>query len=525
MAAQSSDPETIMDKTIGDEGREELKDGETSKTRSKKENINNNFRKEEKDGAEVFLCNICNGEFSEPKRVKQHISKKHRSRSVSDDEDEEAKKPRKEAVGKLDESILFKFDTSMVTSTQVPTDDLLSMYDDEGKPLMSNTTRVALEKLDNLDIPMDDTSEPIGDRIKELEEQLFIQNSKLAELKNQTQVKEDIIQMNEAKINSLEMDGVEKQAKIDKFQRILVNMTAENKRLNEIGTGGNNVELKSKVKKLTDEVKEKNKKVEENDRKMSELMKKFSDETNNRSKAEAEVVRAHKMIDYLQEMLEERKVTGGTTVNEGRPNTLNTVPVRTRCTDQDFPGGCKYGDICRYAHNQGREELKIVKTEDCGFWLEGFCRFPDRSCRFIHDPVKKGSEPRQDNRRSGGLVNGSFLGLNLAGQGSASTHLPAQGQHAGAGGGLQLVAAGDQVFLQQAGQALHQVQPQQGAQQQQVVQPHQILHPIQQGQMLQQQLQPMPVMMLQGVQPGLQQMGVQGQGNNQRRRGWGGGRQ
>ena len=47
-------------------------------------------------------------------------------------------------------------------------------------------------------------------------------------------------------------------------------------------------------------MKEKNKKVEENDKRMSEVMRKLNEETNNRAKAEAEVIRAHKMIDYLQ---------------------------------------------------------------------------------------------------------------------------------------------------------------------------------------------------------------------------------
>ena len=77
-------------------------------------------------------------------------------------------------------------------------------------------------------------------------------------------------------------------------------MTAEIKKLKEESNGGAGNELKSKMKIFNEEVKEKNKKVEENDKRMSEVMRKLNEETNNRAKAEAEVIRAHKMIDYLQ---------------------------------------------------------------------------------------------------------------------------------------------------------------------------------------------------------------------------------
>ena len=290
--------------------------------------------------------------------------------------------------------------------------------------------------------------------------------------------------MNEGKINSLEMDGADKQAKIDKFQRIFMNFTAENKRLKEENSGvTSSIDLKSKVKKLSEEVREKNKKVEDGDKKMSEVMKKFSEETNIRAKAEAEVVRAHKMIDYLQEMLEEKRAVSDKAAkqNEVRAseNPRDRVLGKQRCLDQDKPEGCTFGSICRFSHDQGKEELQIVKYEDCTFWLEGSCRFTDQACRFIHDPRKKGSKPpRQDSRRASGVTNGSFLGPSMAGtQGSASSNQAYQpGQHAV--GAVHLVAAGDQVYLQQAGQAAHQGQGQQ-----------QVIQQVQPGQMLQ-QMQP-----------------------------------
>ena len=122
-----------------------------------------------------------------------------------------------------------------------------------------------------------------------------------------------------------------------------------------------------------------------------------------------------------------------------------------RIGQEDAP--LDFRDTCRYVHDEGRDDIRIVKTEDCGFWLEGSCRFTDRACRNIHDTNKRGTKPKQEPRRSfGGSTNGSFLG-----HGNPAGHT-SQGQK-GAGQGLQLVTAGGQVFLQQGGKVLQQVQP------------------------------------------------------------------
>ena len=75
------------------------------------------------------------------------------------------------------------------------------------------------------------------------------------------------------KINSLELEGLQKQAQVDKFQRIVINMTAEIKKLKSEGKGDTNSEIKGKVKKLGDEVKDKNKKIAEKEAKVTDLLK------------------------------------------------------------------------------------------------------------------------------------------------------------------------------------------------------------------------------------------------------------
>ena len=431
-------------------------DAETNKMKEpEKKPDNTNFRKVTKDDeSEMFVCNICNWEATEAKRVKQHISKKHRERSVdSDEEDEEAKKIKKDENSMLDESMLDKWDkSSIVTSTQVQNaEDILDLLDESGNPLISDDTREALEKTG--DITMKECDMKMGEGGTELERELMAQQvaqtKEISNLEEKMKVKDDIILMNEAKINSLEMEGLQKQAKMDKFQRIVVNVTAENKKLKEEAKAGTSSEMKGKVKKLNEELKEKNKKIEESDKRVIELMKKFGDETNLRAKAEAEVIRANKMVDYLHEIIEKKKAPSGDVIAPADVSrTRNQAP---RCLDQDRVGGCPYGDLCRFTHDEGREEIKIQKTEDCGFWMEGSCGFTDKACRHIHDPKKIGTRSRQEARRSHG---GSFLG-----QSNPAAQISMSQAGAGAGGGLQLLTAGGQLYLHQGGQVIQQVQP------------------------------------------------------------------
>ena len=171
------------------------------------------------------------------------------------------------------------------------------------------------------------------------------------------------------------------------FQRIFVNMTSENKRLKEEVKGNAGVEVKEKVKKLSNEIKEKNKKLEENEKRMVDMMKKLSKETNSRAMAEAEVVRANKMIDYLHETLDKKKeplenITATDAKNHGVRN--HGAP---RCLDQDRRGGCTFGDTCtcRYTNVQGREEkiseCRRQKIVDFGWKGHADCRFTDKACR------------------------------------------------------------------------------------------------------------------------------------------------
>ena len=104
-------------------------------------------------------------------------------------------------------------------------------------------------------------------------------------------------------------------------------------------------------------------------------MKKLSNDINKRTKnlrtADAEVVRANKIIDYLHETLDKKtEPLENITATDAKNHEVRNHGT-PRCLDQDRRGGCTFGDTCRYTHDQGREEIRVQKTEDCGFWFEG----------------------------------------------------------------------------------------------------------------------------------------------------------
>ena len=61
----------------------------------------------------------------------------------------------------------------------------------------------------------------------------------------------------------MELDRLQKQAHFEKFQRIFVNMTSENKRLKEEVKENAWFEVKEKVKKLSNDINKRRKKLED----------------------------------------------------------------------------------------------------------------------------------------------------------------------------------------------------------------------------------------------------------------------
>ena len=49
------------------------------------------------------------------------------------------------------------------------------------------------------------------------------------------------------------------------------------------------------------------------------------------------------------------------------------------------------GARCKFEH----EVIQMEKKTDCSYWLDGHCRFEDKTCWNIHDPNKKGQKSTQ----------------------------------------------------------------------------------------------------------------------------------
>ena len=178
----------------------EIITGTPNKGKDNEKKIDNtNYKKVIKeDKSEIFVCNICSWEANEAKRVKKHISMKHRERSLdSDEDDDEAKRLKKDEKSLLEDSSLDQWDkTGMVTSTQLaPADDILSMFDEHGNALMSNDTRIALDKTGNITVIMkddEDQVEKLNKKITEMESEILDKTKEVSRLETEIQVKNDL---------------------------------------------------------------------------------------------------------------------------------------------------------------------------------------------------------------------------------------------------------------------------------------------------------------------------------------------
>ena len=66
---------------------------------------------------------------------------------------------------------------------------------------------------------------------------------------------------------------------------------------------------------------------------------------------------------------------------------------KIKCRDVGKPGGCRRAGSCEFLH-----PALANKNLDCDFWVAGDCRYPERECRYKHDPKKKGTDKNKRKR-------------------------------------------------------------------------------------------------------------------------------
>ena len=262
---------------------------------------NNDFRMEVREEKEVYICNICGYEGEKPGGVKSHISKKHREKPAEEDEIKELKKLK-------DKDKSFEFNMEELKEWTIPesqvkyVEDMLDLTDKVGKD------DTAIKESDMNKVDEAKSVENAEEKIYLLEEENNELKAKVKSLEDEVQTKRDLIDMGTARVNSLEMEKINREAKneqdISKFQNAFYGMKKEILELREAKGGSGDKDLKAKLKAST-------KAQETAEMRVAEMIKKCSEESNNRARVEAEVTRSHKMIEHLEKLLEFEKATRG----------------------------------------------------------------------------------------------------------------------------------------------------------------------------------------------------------------------
>ena len=65
------------------------------------------------------------------------------------------------------------------------------------------------------------------------------------------------------------------------------------------------------------------------------------------------------------------------------------IKKKTKRRELNKPNGCSWGLRCKFDHE---EVIQLEKKVDCSYWMDGHCRFEDKTCWNIHDPEKKGEK-------------------------------------------------------------------------------------------------------------------------------------
>ena len=381
----------------------------------------------DENGVEEFKCKVCDAIFDQQKKMKQHITMKHRTKNVltpkrtpktkekkrklSNDDDgpkvvedeHEFKKPRTLEISALSESFFHEWDPTK-TSTQEDANmsEILGMYGDgENEEGRKNATGQG--NLINLDESLEeslgecDNNQKIEDlkvelratrgRVSILQEEneqkvkdIIELQEGMEKLKKDFEVKEDLCNITIAKNHSLEIDNIEKNRIIEKYTNIMKKMHVEVKQLKEEKGQGqhsadvedlkkklkkSNESLKSKTKEL-DEVNKENKALEKN---VAEFRSKLSDEINGRAKVESDYIRATKVSKHLEEICRKKGLWDDGNEKEN-DNGVDREEERRRKRTLS-PGSVN--EKCRQFEEYGK----------CRFGKECFRIHPEKMCRFF----------------------------------------------------------------------------------------------------------------------------------------------
>ena len=225
-----------------------------------------------------FLCDKCDYTANSNRAVKTHWAKKHRREVQEEEEIKTGGKPSETAEAKK-----LKPDEE---KTEI---DLLDLYDDDGNPLdeTADLTTPDYSIMETQDTQDFDTSTPMKSSTED--DDMNIKRAENESLKESLNECKELLNIANAKISSLEEDGIKKNNKIDKYVRIT-------NKLREKQPDGDANNMKKELNEAKKTIKKLNERLQDN-------MKKVRDETNQRAKAEAEGRVKDSTISALKEVL------------------------------------------------------------------------------------------------------------------------------------------------------------------------------------------------------------------------------
>ena len=156
--------------------------------------------------------------------------------------------------------------------------------------------------------------------------------------------------------------------------------------------------------KSRNEINKKNAEIKNLNQKLADNIKKVRDETNLRSKSEADTKAKDDIIETLKEIIALQKISIQQ-AGVSRPASPQKLRGRSQdkrtelCRDFLRQGVCFRGHKCKFFHPPGRNQpssqSNMGMKPDCKYWLEGYCRKRENQCWGRHDPNMCGTQHKQ----------------------------------------------------------------------------------------------------------------------------------
>ena len=228
---------------------------EDSQSSSQNKADNTNFTVKEKDSQEVFTCNICQKEAKAAKAIKHHITSKHRERPAdSEDDDPDGKKSKEDAVvidDINDDELAEWANKENGGGDSIQQEEEMTSPSQQNIELNSTTEKMVIDWANETEGTISEAVE----RIKYLECENKTQEELIKSLELQMETKNDLLNLANVKAESLEIEIVNKNTRINTLAAAYKNMKVEMNKMKEENGGGTNRDIAKKLKKATDDLK------------------------------------------------------------------------------------------------------------------------------------------------------------------------------------------------------------------------------------------------------------------------------